>query len=313
LNINFLGVVPTPNDLPDPGQNQGDAYLVTSTGTIFVWTGSQWVDAGPIQGATGPPGPPGEDGKDADLPVAGSNGLWLTSVNGVPVWQGLSVADVANAQSTAQKGQPNGYAPLDASGQVPVANLPIAAIALTGEIRGYGGATAPNGWLLMNGASYPRATYPQLAQVLDPGGAGPNFTVPDARDRALFGAGNQIALWANDGMALGQRGATHNHSFSLTMPAHSHTVNDPTHVHGPQGYGGPSDPGNTGLFYRDTYGDNFIASGSGMALVRTGIPAASTGVTINQQAATAITGTVGPASTPANGPGFLGINYIIKT
>ncbi len=63
---------------------------------------------------------------------------------------------------------------------------------LTGEIRMYGGATAPSNWLLCDGTSYLRSDYPTLFNVLGSsfGSAdATHFNVPDMRGRAPVGAG----------------------------------------------------------------------------------------------------------------------------
>jgi microcystin-dependent protein len=63
---------------------------------------------------------------------------------------------------------------------------------LTGEIRMFGGATAPTNWLFCDGTSYLRSDYPLLFLVLGTtyGSAdGTHFNVPDMRGRVPIGAG----------------------------------------------------------------------------------------------------------------------------
>jgi hypothetical protein len=60
--ITLLGTVPTSSDLPGTGNNMGDAYITEDTGDIWVWNGSAWFNAGPMQGPQGPPGPAGPTG-----------------------------------------------------------------------------------------------------------------------------------------------------------------------------------------------------------------------------------------------------------
>jgi len=77
--VHVTGSVATAADLPATG-NEGDAYIVTSTGDLHVWDGDEWINTGPVvgpagpqgatgatgpegpQGPAGPPGPPGADG-----------------------------------------------------------------------------------------------------------------------------------------------------------------------------------------------------------------------------------------------------------
>ena len=63
--LKIVGTVATPGDLPATGTT-GDGYLVA--GVLYVWTGSAWTNAGPVQGpkgdagATGAAGPAGPAG-----------------------------------------------------------------------------------------------------------------------------------------------------------------------------------------------------------------------------------------------------------
>lgn len=70
-SIVLKGTVVNVGNLPAAGNKKGDAYLVSSTGHVFVWSGTAWVDGGAmqgppgpqgIQGPTGPHGPPGSPG-----------------------------------------------------------------------------------------------------------------------------------------------------------------------------------------------------------------------------------------------------------
>jgi len=68
-------------------------------------------------------------------------------------------------------------------------------------------AAVPAGWLACDGTSYLVAAQPDLFAVIGYtfGGAGPNFNVPDCRNRYVFGVGTALALAANDGLAVGAR------------------------------------------------------------------------------------------------------------
>jgi len=61
--INFKGQVATVGNLPS-GAADGDAYVVTATGDMWVWDAATntWINAGPIQGPQGPVGPQGVQG-----------------------------------------------------------------------------------------------------------------------------------------------------------------------------------------------------------------------------------------------------------
>lgn len=48
--------------MPSSGNNNNDAYIVDEDGNLYVWDGSQWVDAGQIVGPVGPTGATGDTG-----------------------------------------------------------------------------------------------------------------------------------------------------------------------------------------------------------------------------------------------------------
>jgi microcystin-dependent protein len=108
-----------------------------------------------------------------------------------------------------------------------------------GVIMPYVGATAPDGWLLCDGTSYPKTTHPDLWTALNGQGYGStstNFNVPDLRDRiprgaATTGATLGVAAGADAfTMSEGQI-ADHTHavgSLVVTNGAHSHVLLDTT-------------------------------------------------------------------------------------
>lgn len=71
--ISLLGSVATVADLP-AGANNGDLYIVSSTGDGYAWDGSNWVNVGPIQGPAGPQGAPGMVGPMGPAGPAGPQG-----------------------------------------------------------------------------------------------------------------------------------------------------------------------------------------------------------------------------------------------
>lgn len=101
-----------------------------------------------------------------------------------------------------------------------------------GVIKVYAGAAAPSGYLLCNGASHLRATYPDLFTAIGTTfGAvdGTHFSVPDLRGRAPIGAGTGDAADAT-AHALGQKTGTEKHTLSeAELPAHTHA--DAGHAH----------------------------------------------------------------------------------
>jgi hypothetical protein len=51
--LTMKGTVATPADLPATGNNPGDAYVVSSDGSMRVWDGTKWVSGGPVGGTGG--------------------------------------------------------------------------------------------------------------------------------------------------------------------------------------------------------------------------------------------------------------------
>lgn len=98
-----------------------------------------------------------------------------------------------------------------------------------GIIVDFAGATAPDGWLLCNGASYLRSDYPDLFTAIGTiyGSAdGTHFNVPDCRGRvpvgyAASGGHTDVStLGNNDGVTVANRRPKHRHT------AHSHNENN---------------------------------------------------------------------------------------
>lgn len=100
-----------------------------------------------------------------------------------------------------------------------------------GIMTDFGGTTAPFGYLLCDGTSYPTATYPNLFTAIGYtwGGAGANFNVPDLRGRVSVGAGQGAGL---TNRIPSQIFGEETHLLVLgEIPSHTHTVNDPGHRH----------------------------------------------------------------------------------
>lgn len=71
-----------------PTANIGDAYMVGED--LYVWTGVQWQNVGPIRGPIGPAGPqgdPGSDGREVEIQNNGTFIQWRYV--GDAVWQNL--------------------------------------------------------------------------------------------------------------------------------------------------------------------------------------------------------------------------------
>lgn len=114
------------------------------------------------------------------------------------------------------------------------------ALAATGVVLPFAGATAPAGWLLCAGQLVSRATYAALFAAIGTAyGAGDGsttFGLPDLRGRVPAGKDNMGGTAANrlttagsgvNGATLGAVGGTETHTLTeAQMPAHSHRYND---------------------------------------------------------------------------------------
>jgi microcystin-dependent protein len=114
-----------------------------------------------------------------------------------------------------------------------------------GLIVGYGGASAPSGWLLCDGSAVSRVTYKDLFDAIGTtwgvGDGATTFNLPDGRGKALLGKAA-----AGTGSTLGASFGTLDHTHTLTTGAPSattvvqsgagSTVASSTHTHaGPTG------------------------------------------------------------------------------
>ncbi len=95
-----------------------------------------------------------------------------------------------------------------------------------GVIQPFGGAAAPTGYLLCDGAAVSRTTYAALFAAIGTswgvGDGATTFNVPDLRGRTIIGAGTGAGLTAR---TLGQTGGAETHVLATAeLPAHTHTV-----------------------------------------------------------------------------------------
>ncbi|WP_052272271.1 phage tail protein [Leisingera sp. ANG-M7] len=176
-------------------------------------------------------------------------------------------------------------------------------------------------WLLCNGQSISTTSYPELFAIIGYtfGGSGASFSLPDAEDLILMGAGGAASL-------LGTAGALTQTLSAANMPAHTHGITDPGHTHtftGTPHNHTITDPGHThsvdqaaGAADAATGSDVTSATGGGT----TG--SSTTGVTVNNATAggTNASATTGISVDSAGSgtafsilPPVLGVNFLIKT
>jgi microcystin-dependent protein len=156
-----------------------------------------------------------------------------------------------------------------------------------GTINAYGNATPPTGWLLCNGQS--TSGYTTLASVV-------GATVPDLRGRTIIGTGTGAGLTARTINDTGGAETVTLTSAQSGVPAHSHSITDPGHVHN-------TNRNLNAVNVADQPGSPWIGI-SGVANWNT--LSATTGITINDNTA------ANAASSHNNMQPFYALNYIIK-
>lgn len=162
----------------------------------------------------------------------------------------------------------------------------VQAAGLVGEIKMWGTASAPTGYLLCDGSSVSTTTYAALFAVIGYtfGGSGASFTLPDYRGRMPIGVSGSYALAATGGAATTTL-------ITANLPSHTHSITDPGHTHTYQGSN--FQPNNAAGSVPDWIGASTMTTAS-----------AFTGIT-----ATNATGS-GTAATTISP--YLAINFIIK-
>lgn len=179
-------------------------------------------------------------------------------------------------------------------------------------------------WKLCNGQALKKADYPDLFAIIGTtfGSTSTTFSLPNAQDLILMGAGGAVSL-------KGAAGALTQTLTTANMPAHTHGITDPGHTHTftgtPHGHT-ITDPGHTHADQTGNTNTESVTSGSDAAVPRhnaTG-PTSSeqTGITVNDATAggTNSTETTGITVNSAGSgeafsilPPVLGVNFLIKT
>lgn len=207
----------------DPGIDGKSAFEIAEDNG-FAGTEETWLDS--LKGQDGDDGPPGPTEVSTDpgnMASIGDDGyvfvaretLATTSKTGLLRTLSGNAGDYLNGSGQWQN--------LSNAIQSLIVSLGITVP--TGTILDFGGSTAPNGYLLCNGASYLRTAQPALFAVVGTtygSSSGTTFNVPDSRGRGSIGAGNGVGL---TNRALGATGGEENHVLTVAeLATHGHTV-----------------------------------------------------------------------------------------
>ena len=166
-----------------------------------------------------------------------------------------------------------------------------------GAMTDFGGSSAPAGWLLCDGSSYPTSTYPALFAAIGYawGGSGANFNVPDMRGRTSIGAGTGSGLTPR---TLAQLIGEESHVLTVSQIPAGLTVTDPGHNHTQLAHGHTVvDPGHV----HDINENTGVGAGTGGIIVGTNqrtpasgyIISAQTGITVANNTASNLSSTTG--------------------
>jgi len=167
-----------------------------------------------------------------------------------------------------------------------------------GEIKGFGGSSAPTSYLLCDGSAVNRLAFSELFSIIgDIYGAGDGsttFNLPDGRGRILVGAGNGPGLTTRsrgdefgeeDHVLLNSELTTHNHG--VTDSGHIHGVTDPQHNHAVTD-GGHDHSNSTGNFVNDAAGTEYDNTNGDKGTTNSATASETTGITIDN-ASTGVT------------------------
>tara|TARA_R110002020_G_scaffold153975_4_gene333469 strand:- start:811 stop:1380 length:570 start_codon:yes stop_codon:yes gene_type:complete len=176
------------------------------------------------------------------------------------------------------------------------ANIGGATYVATGTIVPYTHGTAPTGYLECDGSAVSRSTYATLFTLIGTtygaGDGSSTFTLPDLKDKVIYGKSSSVSLAATGGSA------------DATLVSHNHTAT--------------SSVSDSGHFHLSAQGTEFPQNGSsgtanGPDGLRSGDPVgktstATTGITVSTSIASN-----GSSATNANLQPYLCLKFMIKT
>lgn len=194
-----------------------------------------------------------------------------------------------------------------------------------GAILEFGGAAAPTGYLLCDGASYATATYPALFSAIGTtfGGAGANFNVPNFTGRFALGPGGPSGY-----AAVGATGGAlaHTHSTpAVSIPAHTHPLSQ--NGWAVAGFGASrafdalqwiSSPAGTvepGLdsYFIDTWWNLYGWAGVSFPSGGTSFVTGGHGIALSGHTDSGGGGSTGTGTSGAGDPAYLTVSKVIKT
>jgi microcystin-dependent protein len=182
-----------------------------------------------------------------------------------------------------------------------------------GIIHPYAGATAPQGWLLCNGAAVSRSTYSQLFAIcgttFGAGDGSTTFNIPNLVDRVATGIGSLYAR--------GEKGGSETFTLSVSnLPSHTHSI---SHDHSSDPHSHTGDPhthtvGSSGdeTITQGTTGGSRVVSNntSGTTGSAGGGRTSTSPANVNPMSGNS--GSTGSGTAVNNMPPYLGVLYILR-
>jgi microcystin-dependent protein len=165
---------------------------------------------------------PGEHGFSEGNPTTGVRGTILTAKWLDDLQRNLIEVIKRAGTGMAEGGHEDLFRAIEQMIDIAIPNSAIG----PGTVLMHGGATAPVGWLLCNGAEVSRSAYPDLYTAIGTaygiGNGTTTFTLPDLRGRVAIGAGQGQSL---TNRALASKGGEESHMLTLNeMPTHAHNL-----------------------------------------------------------------------------------------
>ena len=189
-----------------------------------------------------------------------------------------------------------------------------------GTIHLYAGATAPTGFLLCQGQTVSRNTYPTLFAAIGTNyGAGDGattFGIPDLRGRVAVGRATSGTF-----LTLNNRGGAETHTLSVAeMPSHTHVQDAHTHIQDSHTHTQVAHSHTTNVYTDESKMNNFAGNGAytyyGQAPTSSATPTINNTTAVNQSTTATnqdAGGLAGVTQAHNNLQPYIVLNYIIKT
>ena len=185
------------------------------------------------------------------------------------------------------------------------ANISGATYVATGTIVPYTHGTAPTGYLECDGSAVSRSTYATLFTLIGTtygaGDGSSTFTLPDLKDKVIYGKSSSVSLAATGGSA------------DATLVSHNHTatssVSDSGHAHSSNVFRYSDEAGtNPSAADSGSASGKIFAAGSNGTYNMVSTSTATTGITVSTSIASN-----GSSATNANLQPYLCLKFMIKT